>query len=152
MRKSTFEHYKLQVFNTPAFAYGNYSLVPTIETRGHTLMVRLDYQTTLLENYPASIVRWTEKLPAMVTKLLHFVIPQLRPRFTAAMTGLRTTNLDPILHESVRYILSQLSHARMLWASTGQPLVLVVYLWDISPTTLDGRGWPSVTCCMGTLQ
>lgn len=63
-----------------------------------------------------------------------------------------TTNLDPILHESVGCILTQLSHAGMLWASTGQPLVLIMYFYDISPTTLDGRGWPSVTCCMGMLQ
>jgi hypothetical protein len=38
-----------------------------------------------------------------------------------------TTNLDPILHESVRCILSQLSYSGMSSASTGQALVLIMY-------------------------
>lgn len=80
-----------------------------------------------------------EKLPAMVAKLLHFGYSSIEAKANRRGGRSPTTNLDPILHESVGCILAQLSHAEMLWTGIGQPLVLIAYLCDISPTTLDGR-------------
>jgi hypothetical protein len=54
-----------------------------------------------------------EKLPAMVAKLLHFG-SSIEAKANRRGGRSPTTNLDPILHESVGCIIDQLSHAGML--------------------------------------
>ena len=75
----------------------------------------------------------------MVAKLLHFHYTSIEAKANRRHGRSSTTNLDSILHESVGCILAQLCHTGMLWTSIGQPLVLIVYLCDTSPTTPDGR-------------